>query len=90
MRLVSARQHVNVIPGGFNGYWGTAWGMAYDPGYLETETIVRVESNAYALHSGTLLWTALSKTVDPNNTEDVISNVTAVVARELQHKHIVV
>jgi hypothetical protein len=86
MRLVSANQQVNAVPGDFDGYWGMGWG----PGYLETETIVRVESNAYSLKNSKLLWTGLSKTIDPNNTSDLIASVTKVIAKELEQKGIVV
>jgi hypothetical protein len=90
MRMVSKQQQLEATAPSFDAYWGLAWPAVYSPGYLQTETIVRVESNAYSLASGKLLWSALSKTIDPNNTDELIANVTKVFAHDLEKKGVVV
>ena len=89
IRLVSREQELAYIPGTFDGYWGPAWSAAYDPGYLVSETVVRVETSAYSLTSNQLVWSALSRTVDPNGPREVIDDITQVAATELRKQGIV-
>jgi hypothetical protein len=89
IKLVSKNTQVEVTPGTYDGYWGPAWDGAYDPGYLTTETVVRVETSVYSLHDGKLVWSGVSKTVDPNSMSSAISDVTEVVAKALQKQQII-
>jgi len=89
IRLVSKEDTIEYVPGTFDGYWGPAWSTAYSPGYMYTETVVRVEVSAYSLSNNELTWSALSKTVDPEGRREVIDEVTTVAANELQKQGIV-
>jgi len=89
IRLVSKEESIEYVPGTFDGYWGPAWSGAYSPGYMYTETVVRVEVSAYSLTNAELAWSALSKTVDPEGRGAVIDEVTTVAAKELQKQGIV-
>jgi hypothetical protein len=80
MRLVDKEHELQYMPGDFDAYWGLAW---YEPGYAYTETIVRMETNAYSLRSNRLVWSALSKTVDPSGSKGLIKDVSKVVAEQL-------
>lgn len=82
MRFVGATQKLDYYPT-FDMYWGAAWGAVYP------ETIVRIELNAYSLPSNRLVWSAISKSVDPDNIGEVIDDVTEVAAQDLA-KHAVV
>lgn len=73
----------------FDSYWGMAWPGVYDPGYLTTETVVRVETKVFSLADNKLVWEGLSKTVDPNTIRSVIDDVTKVVAETLKKQQIV-
>jgi hypothetical protein len=83
MRLIGAHQQVYSTPPTFYGYWGTGWGT------VQTETIVRVETNAYSLHTGKLEWSGLSRTVDPSGVHDLIGSVTTTVAQTLAKEGVV-
>ncbi|MDB4955754.1 MAG: hypothetical protein JWO36_3323 [Myxococcales bacterium] len=91
MRSIDKRQKLEVVPPTFDGYWGWggAWPGVYDPGYAYTETIVRMQTNVYSVADNQLVWSAVSKTVDPGNTRKLIDNVTKVVASELQRHRLV-
>jgi hypothetical protein len=89
LRLVGKETKVEVTPPMYVGYWGPAWGGAYDPGYLSTETVVRVETSVYALGDGKLVWSGLSKTIDPSSMKSAINDVTKVVATALQKQQVV-
>jgi len=62
--------------GGFwGGYYGWGWGMAYDPGYLRTDTIVSVETLVYDLGQNKLVWAGQSQTMNPSKAESFIKEL---------------
>jgi hypothetical protein len=90
IRLVSKDTELNYVPGSFDGYWGPAWTMAYDPGYVYTETIVRIETSAYSLLTNQLVWSAISKTVDADDDRaEAMDEVTSLAAKELEKRGVV-
>jgi len=91
MRLVGAHQVLRYYPA-FNDYWGGAWGYwggwgGYG-GTLIPETIIRVEVNAYSLDNGQLIWSAMSKSVDPASAWQVVSDVTKLVTDKLAQERL--
>jgi len=89
LRLVGKETKLVATPATFDGYWGTAWPGAYDPGYLSTETVVRVETSVFSFADNKLVWSALSKTVDPNTIHSAVDDITKVVAKALENQQIV-
>jgi hypothetical protein len=57
------------------GYWGYAAPMVYEPGYLATDRIVQVETNAYQVQAARLIWAARSETMNPNDAQQTIDEV---------------
>lgn len=86
IQLIGAHTEVQVEPT-FVGYWGGAW--AYDNAYLTTQTVVRVETNVYSLRDDRLVWSGVSRTIDPSSTSSAIASVTKKVAKHLEHQGIV-
>jgi hypothetical protein len=82
MRLVDAHQQLAYYPG-FDTYWGGAWGS------VVPETIVRVEINAYSLATKQLVWSAMSKSVDPDSANQLVSDVTTVASDRLARDRII-
>ena len=62
---------------GFYGYYHTGWATVYDPGYLQTNKHVRVETAVYALTTGSdkLVWMGTSDTVDPGSLDSLVDGV---------------
>ncbi|HEX7840287.1 MAG TPA: hypothetical protein VF469_22570 [Kofleriaceae bacterium] len=89
LRLVGKETKLVATPMTFDGYWGMAWPGAYGPGYLSTETVVRVETNVFSLADNKLVWSGLSKTVDPNTMRSAVDDITKVVAKALENQQIV-
>ena len=89
VRLVSREHQLQYVPGTWDTYWGTAWSPAYDPGYLESELVVRIETSAYSLDDQKLVWSALSRTVDPASVREGIDEVTTLAASQLSKQGIV-
>ncbi len=94
MRVVGHDQQINYSPGmavpmyynGFGPYWGYGWGMAYEPGYLTTDTVVSVETLVYSLTQDKLLWASTSRTTNPRNLDALINEVAEATAREMQNQ----
>jgi hypothetical protein len=92
IRLISTENYPSETFGGAwhgsydgYGYWGTSWPYAYD-NYVFDSPVIRVETNLYSLHDNALVWSARSKTVDADNTDEVIDEVTTLVASTLEQR----
>jgi hypothetical protein len=58
--------------------------MAYDPGYLRTDTVVMVETLVYSVSQDKLLWAGQSKTTNPSNIQDFIKDLSDAAAKEMR------
>ena len=91
MRMVDKSQQTNWVPGSypmaygsFYGYWGYGYGVAYSPGYMVTDTIVKIETNIYSVQNDKLLWSGLSETFNPTGPKDTITGIVSAVGAELK------
>jgi hypothetical protein len=92
MRLAGKEQQQTWVPGttvmpygGFwGGYYGYGWGLAYDPGYLRTDTVVHVETLVYSMQDDKLIWGAVSESVNPNDAVNLTRDVAKAVGGELE------
>ena len=92
MRLAGVDKEQTWVPGNyasFGGYWGYAYPMAYDPGYVRTDTIVRVETTLYSVADGKLLYAARSRTFDHSSTTETVKEIVAAIAADLKKKGVV-
>jgi len=91
MREVAKDQRITYTPGyvfpdyyrGFGPFWGYGWGLAYDPGYLRSDTIVSVETLIYSLQRDKLVWASTSRTTNPKDLGTLVSEVADATAREM-------
>jgi len=66
------------VPGNSYNYWGYhGWyyGSYYDPGYIQEDVNYMVETNLFSLTENKLLWSGITKTVNPVSLEQTISEV---------------
>jgi hypothetical protein len=71
--------------GGFyGGFYGWGWGAAYSPGYLQTDTIVHVETLVYNLKTDKLIWAGESQTMNPSKAEGMIKELMDEAANEMR------
>jgi hypothetical protein len=63
-------------------------GLAYpvNPGYLQTDTILKIETNVYSLADGKLLYSARSRTVNPTDAAKTIKEIAAGIGDDLAGK----
>lgn len=69
-----------VAPGAYwNGYYGLythAYSALEAPGYIEQNTVVRLETSVFDVPTGKLVWGGLSESFNPSSTESLAENVT--------------
>jgi protein-S-isoprenylcysteine O-methyltransferase Ste14 len=82
MRLVSDEDRITYVPGRAETFYGVV--VRYEPGYYDVDRIVRVETSIYSVAEGRLLWTGVTKTVDPRDLPDLVDGIARSVRRELE------
>jgi hypothetical protein len=90
MRFLGAHEKLVSYPSLYD-YWGPGWGYGYYYGGYDVypETIVRVSISAYSLPSNNLVWSAVSRSVDPDDLNDLINDTTQVAANALQKEQVI-
>jgi hypothetical protein len=97
VRFVGSTQTMTYVPGvqywgsapygSIWGYWGYGWGAVYDPGYLQADTVVTLESNIYSVLREELLWSSRSDTISPDSIESLMESVLETTVREMKKRH---
>jgi hypothetical protein len=75
MKVASVDAKVTYVPGNywyaspysFGPYWGNAWGYPYDPGYVDVDKVVSVETQIFSLKTDKLIWAGRSETTNPKS-----------------------
>lgn len=78
-----------VVPAWYRTFWGyyRYWApIAYEPGYIERRRNVQVETLVYALPAGDLVYSAISRPLDPASADELAARVARVVARDLRQR----
>ncbi|MCU0224085.1 MAG: hypothetical protein MUF27_08440 [Acidobacteria bacterium] len=94
-RLSGVSQEQNYVPGyvsavpyygGWGGWYGGWYGAVYEPGYMTTTTIARVETQVWQVNvtEPAMIWTGMSETVDPQQTKNVAGEIAEVTIETLQ------
>ena len=78
-----------MVPVHYRTFWGyyRYWApVAYEPGYIERTRDVQVESQVYKMPDGDLVYSAVSRTLNPSSAADLAESVAKVVTRELRDR----
>jgi hypothetical protein len=93
MRIVDREKEVHYSPGSvwypgpfYDHYWygGFGWPPYYDPGHYWVDTIISVETLVYRVPDGKLIWTGLSRTVNPDEIDDFAEDLASETIDELE------
>ena len=77
----------------YGGYWGGYHGYGMGNSYdvdAHVNTIVSIETLLYSLPQNKLLWGGQSKTTNPENIEELVTEVAQAAADELEHAGLIV
>jgi hypothetical protein len=75
--------------GGYYGWYGTTYAEVHTPGYFDTSTTLKLESNLYSVATNELVWTGQSETIDPDSLDDARASVTQAVAKKLKEERLI-
>jgi len=92
MRLAGVDERVDLAAPAFatfGGYYGMAGPALYDPGFVQTDTIVHVISTLYSLQDEKLIWSGTSQSFDPASAQSFMNDVSKAVAKSLQKDRVV-
>lgn len=97
VRFVGSTQTITSVPGvqywgsapygSIWGYWGYGWGAVYEPGYMEADTVITLESNIYSVPREELLWSSRSDTISPDSIESMMESVIEQTVKEMKKRH---
>jgi len=91
MRMTGVTEQASMVDGPyatFDGYYD--YGAAvYEPGYVQTDTIVHAVSNLYSLADNKLIWSGTSQTFDPASATQFMNDVSKAVAQTLQKNRLI-
>jgi hypothetical protein len=86
-RVVSVDKQATWVPGAaWGGYHG---GWMYDPGYVQVDTLVRVEANVHAVADDKLVWASASQTTNPSSVSRLAASVAHAVARKMRKEGLI-
>jgi hypothetical protein len=100
MRVVGKDKEITSSPGGYwggpayatfwgAGYYGYGWGGVYSPGYVQTDTIVIVETLVYSLPQNKLVWAGQSETTNPSKVGPFIQELVRKAAAEMEKQGLI-
>jgi hypothetical protein len=98
MRPVAVDQETTYVPGSSYvvpsaygsmwGYWGTGWGYAYSPGYVQQDQVVSVESNVYSLTQNKLVWASRTKTYNPDSVRKLVNDIVDATVNQMKKEKV--
>ena len=101
MRVVGKDQQITQSSGGMYwggpayatfwgaGYYGYGWGGVYSPGYIQTDTIVIVETLVYSLPQNKLVWAGQSETTNPSKVGPFIHELVQKAGAEMKKQGLI-
>jgi hypothetical protein len=88
-RIVSVDKEATWVPGAYGGYYGYGAWSAYDPGYVQTDTFVRVDTSIYRAQDNKLAWASTSRTEDPQSVRKLVDSTASAVSKEMREEGII-
>jgi hypothetical protein len=100
MRVVGKDKEISSSPGGYwggpayatfwgAGYYGYGWGGVYSPGYIQTDTVVTVETLVYSLPQNKLVWAGQSETTNPSKVGPFIRELVTKAGAEMKKQGLI-
>lgn len=101
LRPINIQREWVVTPSTYNdpfysGYWGGYYAYGWDHPWgagapdVHVDEVVSVETLVYSLPQNKLLWGGQSKTTNPEDVDDLVTEVASAAAKELQHDGLIV
>jgi hypothetical protein len=99
-RLLAVDKETTYIPGNtyvapgtyYGGYFGLfthAYSAVETPGYIQEDTIVRLETSMFDVKTGKLVWGGVTESFNPHSTASLAGKMAAKIGRHLQRSGVV-
>ena len=75
--------------GSWGPYYGYGWAAPYSPGYVVTDTIVRVETLVFDLKQNKLVWAGQSETTNPERLDQFMRDLVKTVGDDMRRKGVI-
>ena len=76
-------------PGPWRAHYALYWGALYAPGYLETDRVVRYETDMWMTEgAGRLVWSGTTASINPTSARDVNREIADIIAPELLRQRV--
>ncbi len=92
MRLMDVAKDQYYTPGtnsypiyyrSFSGYYYRNWNYNSSPGYYSTTKTYTVETNIYSIKEDRIIWSGLTKTIDPDGVDKMTTEIADVVYKKM-------
>lgn len=88
-RLLGQREQQTYVPPTYSygptwGFYGRAYPMMTSPGYVRSDTLVRVETTVYDLDADRLVWVGTTETLNPTDVPQLVDGVATAVAADMR------
>jgi hypothetical protein len=88
-RLLGQREQQTYVPPSYGqpfsgGFYGRAYPMMTSPGYVRSDTLVKVETTVYDLEADQLVWVGTTETLNPKDVPDLVDGVATAVAADMR------
>ena len=94
MRLVNVSKEatyvpgqVYVVPSSYSTLWGGwdyGWSTVYDPGYVQVDQYVDMNTAVYSVKDEKLLWASRSQTQNPSSVPSLVDEIVETTAKEMK------
>jgi hypothetical protein len=99
-RLLAVDKEQEYVPGtsyytpapgyyGMYGYYHSSYAFVSSPGYIQENTIVKLETNVYDVNTEKLVWSGVSETLNPETAQDVANSVTYLLVEDMKKSHVI-
>ena len=99
-RVMAIDKETNYVPGTtyvtpgayWNGYYGLfthAYSAMETPGYIEQNTVVRLETTIFDVATGKLVWGGVSESFNPSSTASLAQNVSEKIVHRLERSGLI-
>ena len=99
-RLVAVDKEQEYVPGstyyapspgyyGYSNYYMSSYAVVSTPGYIQENTIVKLETNLYDIKTEKLIWSGLTHTVNPESAQETATSVAGTIVSDMVQKKII-
>lgn len=70
-------------------YYGAPMAYEYEPPHTTTDKIMSIETNIYDARDGKLIWTGMTRSKNPSDSDNIIADIAAVIRAKLREQRLV-